>query len=337
MLLYFPDHLFVWGWLAALTGLWLHARNRYDVVYTTSYPESAHLPGIVLGLLGVNWIADYRYGGPFWIKRLVGYRKSAVRDRVDQRYQRFVLRRADRVVTQSEPLRRDFCETFSLDPSHICVIPNGYDERDFDGAHSRSAAFPKQDDEVHLLHVGAMEGVSSAERTLLVDALNRLADDLRGNGRALVLHAIGNDLFREPELKGTMRFSYHYEGVVRHGDVPSYLRAADCLLLSTITTSAGNDAIKGFIPGKLWEYLRADRPILMVGQKEEVWRIIDDIGVGLHLGLNGDHTCSAETLIGRITAARSLHPKVETFSWKSRADSFQQVLLRVASGARGIG
>src|SRR5262245_58246807 len=44
---YVPDHLFIWGWSAAFKSLWLHLRHRYDVVYTTSYPESAHLPGLV--------------------------------------------------------------------------------------------------------------------------------------------------------------------------------------------------------------------------------------------------------------------------------------------------
>ena len=51
---YVPDHLFIWGWCAALKGLWLHLRHRYDVVYTTSFPESAHLPGLLLNAVGVN-------------------------------------------------------------------------------------------------------------------------------------------------------------------------------------------------------------------------------------------------------------------------------------------
>src|SRR5262245_5052917 len=50
---YVPDHLFIWGWSAALKSVWLHLRHRYDVVYTTSFPESAHLPGLVLSALGV--------------------------------------------------------------------------------------------------------------------------------------------------------------------------------------------------------------------------------------------------------------------------------------------
>src|SRR5262245_49716132 len=56
---YVPDHLFIWGWSAALKSVWLHLRHRYDVVYTTSFPESAHLPGLVLSALGVRWVVDY--------------------------------------------------------------------------------------------------------------------------------------------------------------------------------------------------------------------------------------------------------------------------------------
>ena len=49
---------------------------------------------------------DYRYGGPLWIKHIVGYRKSALRERMDHWFQRRVLRSADLIITQSERIRR---------------------------------------------------------------------------------------------------------------------------------------------------------------------------------------------------------------------------------------
>ncbi len=332
---YFPDHLFLWGWLAAIKSVRLHLRHRYDVVYTTSYPESAHLSGLLLKALGVKWVADYRYGGPMWIKDVVGFRKPYLRERLDHWYQRHVLRRADCVITQSDRIRRDFCRVFGLDPARVLVIPSGYDESDFEN-HGRPAPFPKAAGEVHLLHVGTLEGVGERERTLILRGLNALAGALRARGHALVVHAVGSDLFT-PDEKAILGFPYRHYGVIVHRDVPSFLLTADCYLLSTMTTSHGD--VKGFIPSKLWEYLRAGRPIVTVGPRDEVWSIIEEAGVGLMMELAGDQSRTAEdladALLGRMGAESPLDGSVRRYSWESRARSLQDAFQEVVHAAHG--
>jgi glycosyltransferase involved in cell wall biosynthesis len=330
MLLYFPDHFFTWGWLAAVASVGLWIRHRYDVVYTTSHPESAHLAGLALKLLGVRWVVDYRYGGPLWVKEIVGYRKSPARERLERRYQRWVLSRADAVITQSEPIRADFCRIFALNPDRVRVIPSGYDEQDFDPAKVASAPFTKQDHEVHVMHVGTMEGVSAAERRHIVDALNGLHEALRTGGRELVFHAVGSDVFGE-ERADAVRFEYRHHGVVVHWRLPSYLAAADGYLLSTITI------VQGFVPSKLWEYLRAGGPILVAGPKDDVWTMADEADVALHLTLTDGRTpppaALAAALVARLQTKRPLHPSVGCHSWESRAQAFQEVFRQVAGTA----
>jgi glycosyltransferase involved in cell wall biosynthesis len=337
MLLYFPDHLFLWGWFAAVTSLWLHLFRRYDIVYTTSYPESAHIPGLALSLAGVPWVADYRYGGPLWVRELAGFRKSMRRGRMDRRYQRSVLARATAVVTQSEPIRADFCRIFALDRDRVRVIPSGYDESDFDDR-AASPPFPVNDREVHLLHSGTMEGVSPDERQEIVDALNGLGDALRKANRELVVHAVGSDLFGEERRLQAFRFEYRHHGVIVHHQLPAYLLAADCFLLSTTAL------VSGFIPSKLWEYLRAGAPILLAGPKDDVWTIVERAGVGLHLGVNGHGAGSGErlahALMARIGTRGPLHPSVTDYSWESRARSFQGLfegLIDRSRAAQSIG
>jgi glycosyltransferase involved in cell wall biosynthesis len=336
---YFPDHLFLWGWSAALKSLALHLRRRYEVIYTTSYPESAHLAGLVLAMCGVKWVADYRYGGPMWIKDVVGFEKPRLRERLDHLYQRCVLRKADCVIAQSDRLRDDFCRVFDLDPDRVIVIPSGYDEADFELPSATPAPFSKAESDLHLLHVGTLEGVGEHERTLILEALNELSTALRDRGCSLVVHAVGSDLFR-PDQSAAIRFPYRHYGVVLHREVPSYLRAADCYLLSTMTTSHGD--VKGFIPSKLWEYLRAGRPVMTVGPKDEVWRILEEAGVGLHVTLNGDRAASAEgladRLLHRVRTQKPLHSSVRRYSWESRARTLQSVfhrLVHVAPEGRG--
>jgi glycosyltransferase involved in cell wall biosynthesis len=330
---YVPDHLFIWGWSAALKSVWLHLRHRYDVVYTTSFPESAHLPGLVLSALGVRWVVDYRYGGPLWIKDVVGFRKPPLRERLDHRYQRWVLTRADRVITQSERIRADFCQVFSLDPARVTVIPSGYDEADFTRTAASPAPFAKAPDEIHLLHMGTLEGAGPVERTEIAETIDALAASLSARGRRLVFHALGSDVMAAGAYRPA-HVEYQHHGVVVHHDIPTYLLAADCYLLSTWTTS--NGGVKGFIPSKLWEYLRAGAPILTTGPKDEVWSIVDDAGVGLHMPLGDARTSVdvlAEDLLARVQRKKAPAATVGRYTWQSRAESVQRVFQQLVDGA----
>jgi len=333
---YFPDHLFLWGWFAAFRLLWLHARRHYDLVYTTSFPESAHLAGLMLRAFGVRWVVDYRYGGPLWIKEVVGFRKPSLRERIDHRYQRFVLRRADQVITQSERIRADFCSVFALDPARVLVISSGFDEADFDATAVPDAPFPKRAHEVHLLHVGTLEGVADRERLEILAALNALGEQLRQRGRTLVLHAVGSPLFGEAERLKAPHVAYRAHGVIVHRQIPAYLLAADCCLLSTWTTS--NGGVKGFIPSKLWEYLRSGRPIVATGPKDEVWTIVEDAGVGLQLELDGGRrdlaVALADDLLDRLRTRKPLAASVQRYSWQSRAQSLEDLFVRTVDGPR---
>jgi len=325
MATYFPDHLMLWGALAALRCAWLQLRYGYDVVYTTSFPESAHLPGLLLRALGVRWVVDYRYGGPLWIKSLVGFRKTAARDARDLAFQKRVLHRANVVITQSEPIRVDLAAAFGLDAGALHVVPSAFDEADFDGAETRPVPFAKAAGEVHLLHVGVMEGVGPEHLQRLVDALNRLQAGVATRGRRLVLHAVGSDVFHGAANPFGMRFDYRHHGTIVHHDLPPYLLAADAFLLSTVTAGAGNDAIRGFVPSKLWEYLGARRPVLMVGPKDPVWSILEQQQVGVDLGETAEATVSPDAFLDAVRTVPQSRADVHQFTWQARAASLQRI------------
>ena len=325
MVAYFPDHLFVWGWIAAAVSLALHLTRRYDAVYSTSFPESAHLPGLVLRRIGVPWVVDYRYGGCLWNKRVAGHPKTPTRERVDHWFQKRVLDQADHVVVQSEGIRDDFSRVFSTDIARLEVIPSGYDEADFLDADHAPPPFTKHHRGVDLLHVGALEGVGEAELLELVADLETLEHGLQRQGRSLVVHAVGNDIFGPVERHRGLGFSYRHHGVVPHHRLLPYLVAADCYLLSTVTTGAGHAGVNGFLPSKLWEYLRGGKPILVSGPRNENWTLIDEAQAGIHVGGESDLSVAVATLMARLGAASSPHPSVTRHSWESRAHKLNAV------------
>jgi glycosyltransferase involved in cell wall biosynthesis len=329
MFLYFPDQHVIWGWLSTLKSLWLHFKRGYDLIYTTSNPPSGHLPGVILKLLGVRWVADYRDGGSLWNKKAWGNSIGKFRETIDFYYQRYVLNKADYVIVHSELLKEQFIKVFSLDRSSIRAIPNGYDEVDFVRPSTQGPPFIKKQREIHMLHVGAWV-LSAKETVKVIEELNSLRLGLRERGLDLVLHAVGNDLFNEEQKNNALHIQYLYHGVIPHPLLPPYLFAADCYFLST---SAGKlvEGARGFLPGKLWEYLRGGKPIVLFGPKDEAWQIIEDSRVGIHLGeMNSEDHVSADALLHLLEETRNLNSKVSQHSWESRAramqDVFQQVL-----------
>jgi len=280
---------------------------------------------MLLRFFGVRWVEEYRYGGALWVKKLVGYRKTPAREARDHWFQGYVLRHADRVVAQSNQIAEDFCRIYGVDPSLVDVIPNGYDESDFAPHLDTPAPFSRRDGELHVMHVGVMEGATVAERQRIVAALNRLHDGLAREGRRLVYHAIGGDVLESARNPFGIRFEHRFHGTVVHRHLPPYLLAADAFLISTLTTAAGGEAIRGFIPGKLWEYLRAAKPILMVGPKDAVWSIISRHGVGIDLGLAGEAEVPPGTFVERVGALPAGAGSVRDHSWQSRARTMEQM------------
>ena len=328
MFCYFPDQVFIWGWLSSLKALWLHLKRRYDLIYTTSNPPSGHLPGLILKSFGVSWIADFRDGGNLWIKKIQGYPKGAIRQRADFYYEKYVLDNADYVITQSELLKEELSRVYSVRHSRFKAIPNGYDEEDFIRPNMSTPPFAKAPGELHLLHVGSWV-VNPAEIDKILEGLNVLQLALKERHVELVFHAVGNDLIGEQQKENTIRFGYRYHGVIPHPLLPPYLLAADCYFLSS---SVGKlvDGVRGVLAGKLWEYLRGGKPIILFGPKDEAWQIIEDSGVGVYLGeLNSDHEICADALLRLVEQSGNLNPKVSQHSWESRAHAMQEVFQQV--------
>ena len=324
---YFPDKYVIWGSLSALKSLWLHFRRRYDLIYTTSPPPSGHLPGLLLRPFGVKWVVDYRDGGSLWTKKVWG---SEIREKVDFYYQSYVLNKADYVIIQSELLKEQFIREFSLNHSRIRTIPSGFDEEYFLRPSTGDPPFVKKPHELHILHVGAWY-ISGKETVKIIEELNSLQLGLKVRGLDLILHAVGNDLFSEEQKNNALRIQYLYHGVIPHPLLLPYFLAADCYFLST-SVGKSVDGARGFLAGKLWEYLRGGKPIIVFGSKDEAWQIIQDSGVGFYLGeLNSNDHISADALLRLVEKTRNLNPKVSQHSWESRARAMQEVFLQVSA------
>ena len=325
----FPDKHVLWGLRSALRALWIHLRQPLQIIYTTSFPESAHLPGILLHLLGVRWVVDYRYGGPMWTTALVFGRKSLWGGRLALAFQAYVLRHADLVITQSETLRENFIARFALDPARVAALPNGYDEDGFVDFGRQAPPFTRVQGELHLLHLGGDWYPDASQLANLDDLLTRLAND---TGVKVIVHALGVDIFGARRELTPSAYEYVFHGVVPHAEALTYLAAVDAFILSMIAETAGQGSVAGWLPAKLWEYLRAGKAILLMGPRDDAWRYAEACGAAIYLGAAGAPLHLPAAQVRAVIDAGASHPeRAHDHKWSTRALAFDALLERVLS------
>lgn len=270
-----------------------------DAVVTTGPPQSVHLIGLGLKkALGLHWIADFRdpWTEMFYYKHL-GLSRAA--DRRHRRLEQAVLDGADTVVSVSPPVAADF-QAKTRTP--VVLITNGFDEDDFPENSGQSGSCPRSAIGLRsadarpcpgeLLHGGTAApdlpffrivhtGLFAADGNPLNlwDALaercgadpafrERLQIRLAGKVDRAVTDAI-----RERGLGANLVEL----GYLPHDETVREQRAADILLLPL----RQEPEYAKVLPGKIFEYLAARRPVLGIGQEDgAAAQILRDAGAG---------------------------------------------------------
>jgi glycosyltransferase involved in cell wall biosynthesis len=245
------------GWnryaLAAVEKL-LAAGEKFDAVLTSSPPHSTQLIGLEIQKRhGLRWLADLRdpWTDIYYTKDLHRTPPAAW---LDARYERQVLTKADAVLVTSPETERLFRRKLpDLAKGKIVVLPNGYDEPDFQQPSTPPA------DCLRITHTGT------------ISARYRI-DNL--------LKAIAATQQRYPQVPWRLRFVGQVDAGVRAqvaaaglGEATEFLpfvphqQSVAYLLISSVLLMAIPDVAlnRGILPGKVFEYLAARKPVLCVG------------------------------------------------------------------------
>ncbi len=251
-LLALPDRWASWVLGAVPAGLRLVRQAHPSVIWSTYPIASAHLAGLVLHrLTRLPWVADLRdpmidadWPVDPWVRRAAAW------------VERQTVRHCSRAVCTTPGAVRSYRLRYpALPPERFCLIENGYDEEEF--AQARPAPRPPGGPFV-LLHSGIVYP-SERDPGPLLAALARLAraGTFTPQNFQLVLRATGHDAL----LAGLVQ-EHGVGALVRilpplaYGAALAEMLAADGLLV--LQASNCNDQV----PAKLYEYLRAGRPVL---------------------------------------------------------------------------
>jgi glycosyltransferase involved in cell wall biosynthesis len=262
-----PDLTLVsWAPSALAMARQIVKRASIDCVITSSPTESAHLVGAALSRR-VPWIAEFRDPWSFKPEFPVALQRAA-----DRAMERLVVRRADRLITLQEAAARDVTSRFGREPT---TILNAWDP-DL-AAEAGEAAAPGLDrNKVTLAYTGVLSGPWGRRPDVFFEGLRRLREHEPELADKLEIVLAGQATPEELEKVTTLGF----DGTVRHvgrlsrQDSLALQRSAAALLLFT-----SDRAVE--MPGKLFEYIGASRPIIVLGTKSEAARFVVERGVGI--------------------------------------------------------
>lgn len=270
-----PDERGGWARAALASGRRLLGAQRFDLVMSSAPPFAAHaLARRLAREAGLPWVADYR---DLWADN-PGYAAPRWRRALDRRIEARWLRDAAGVVAVTPSWQRRFAARLaaSAPACPVVWIPNGYDEADFPASAAPVAPVaPVADGVLRLVHAGSFYG--PRDPASLLAALDRCLAQHAGAPRLRLrlVGAVGSRF--DAALAG---FDARHPGVVErvpyvpHAQALAEMRAADALLL--VVGAAGRAArlgdtravVAGTLPGKLFEYLRAGPPVLLLGDPQ---------------------------------------------------------------------
>jgi glycosyltransferase involved in cell wall biosynthesis len=270
-----PDRWSGWWPWAVAAGRKVLAGDPVDLVYSTSPHATAHLIARSLAGRALRWVADFR--DP-WYEEPPEAGTTRLGHVAARRLERLVARRADLIVTSTMRLRNVLASRYPEKPSEKFVaIPNGYDEADFTSVLGSSASSP---DEFLIVHAGSLSESFRDPRPLF-EAVHRaaqmgLVDPSRIRFRFLGGGPFGESAEMKEAVKGAGLVSrVEFLPRVSYQESLAELGRASMLLL----LQASKDTVD-LVPAKLFEYLRAGRPVLALAPPGATAEVLSDTGGG---------------------------------------------------------
>ena len=291
-----------------------------DTIITTAPPHSLHLIGLRLKeqFPSLRWIADFR--DPW---TTIGYHSQLRLTKRSARkhlaMERTVLQTADTLIVTSPSTQREFQAKTSRP---IEVITNGYDDD-----------FPTQTPSLSpyflLSHIGSLLSERNPEPLWQVlSEMTKEQPDFRRDLRLCLAGKVSDEVLTSLQ-KWQLTDYLDLKGYISHTEAIALQRQSQLLLLLEIN----HPKTEGIIPGKLFEYMASQRPILALGYKQwDVKDIIAQTQTGITLSLT-DTQAIREALTHYYTLYKSqqlhTHPtSLETYHRKNLTKRLSEVILR---------
>ncbi|MAZ73893.1 MAG: glycosyl transferase family 1 [Flavobacteriaceae bacterium] len=226
------------------------SENTIDAVVTSGPPHSLHLIGLQLkNELKLKWLADFR--DPWTtIHYHNSLRLTATSKKRHKQLESEVLQTADRITVTSPTTKKEF-QAITSKP--ITVVTNGFERKE-----SITATL---DSKFSIAHIGSL--LSERNPVVLWEILSELVSNIEGfreDFELVLAGVVGEEILESISGYGLSK-NIRNVGYVSHKEALQLQHNAQLLLLLEIDSPE----TRAIIPGKLFEYIRAERPIIALG------------------------------------------------------------------------
>jgi glycosyltransferase involved in cell wall biosynthesis len=318
-----PDSYVGWVPFAVRAALEVAGSDHVDAIYSTSPPESTHLAGLkVHRATGLPWVADFR--DPWMNLHLLDV-PSPLHKEMQRRMERRVVTGANAVLVTTRWNERAMRASYPA--SNIVRISNGYDGGEMEGL---DRIVPPAEP-MRIVHAGMLTQKRSA--TPFLEALARIDASLR---KDLLVEFIGprEDANEHSVMRLGLDDVVSFLDPLPHADVLHKERAAHLLLL----VKHADPRYDGLVPGKLYEYIGLQRPVLALAPAGEARDLVASLRRGEVASPSSVdeieralRTMLAHFRAGRLDTAYDLSPHPE-FDRARLAGDLANVLSRVTAG-----
>ena len=271
-LLRLPDENQGWVLNIAIEGYRISRQQKVDAFFTSGPPMSTHIGGALLkSITGIKWVADFR--DPWVAAPWEAIRPHTRLTRyLNGMLESWVVHNADIILTTTESTAGYFKSIMNSGSKGKCVtIPNGYDDDDFGVI---TSTLPQKSSKIKVVYTGSLYANRNPEPFFA--ALQALVNRGQLHEGKVEIELIGNCSFYRGMSVHDLSDRYGLGGIVRILDEMPYQACLDRMInANALLLFAQGQPDQ--IPGKVFEYLRINRPIFAIAEEGETKKILEPI------------------------------------------------------------
>lgn len=235
--------------------------NEISIVYTTGDPFSTYILGYYLKQrYAIKWVQDYRdpwVSDDYFLNHYSPFYKETLH--LQQALEKKLTLFSDAIIVTCEADKDNYVEKYGVDINKIIKITNGYDEADF-----CSIPFNTIINQKFTL---CYSGVLYHERNPmgLLKIMNNLIREGLIDSSCIQWIFNGNvaDIWKKEIKKEDIFGIVKFNGYLNHAESIKLTMSSDLLIIF----GEKENGAKIVVPGKIYEYMRMNRPILGLSAK----------------------------------------------------------------------
>ncbi|KAA3609936.1 MAG: glycosyltransferase [Calditrichaeota bacterium] len=268
--------------------------NNLDIIHIHDLPMTDIVHQMALKY-GCKVVCDQHEYWSDWIVKTAHY--NSIPGKIIKalgnwkKYEKQNLKKADLVITVTDPLKENYITEVGIDPQKLITVPNTPTRTIFRKENVDPAIVEKYKNDFVIFYAGAMDILRGLD--VVIDALSKLEKHIP-NIKFLVAGRFSNrfnaiDIAKEKGVEHLLE----YIGWLDVEQLPSYIAAAK---VCVFTPHATRDEINKTIATKIYQYLAMHKPII-TSQAKMMHDFVVDNQIGFAID-SEDKNAFADCLIG---------------------------------------